>query len=201
MLMCQCNAMHRRDVVCGGGAAMFSAIVATLMGSSKPVKAGVISGSVPELDSLAVRVVIDSYQFAVAPSRKLADVDIQHFGWGVSSDKPPGRTLISEFGLSILAETRRGTETRTVLQDFGFTPEALINNTSLLGIDPVGLDALVLSHGHYDHFGGLAGFLRASNGKLKLKLPIFVGGEEAFALASGPRLRCMPTSVRSIANR
>jgi 7,8-dihydropterin-6-yl-methyl-4-(beta-D-ribofuranosyl)aminobenzene 5'-phosphate synthase len=180
MLMCQCNAMHRRDVVCGGGAAMFSAIVATLMGSSKPVKAGVISGSVPELDSLAVRVVIDSYQFAVAPSRKLADVDIQHFGWGVSSDKPPGRTLISEFGLSILAETRRGTETRTVLQDFGFTPEALINNTSLLGIDPVGLDALVLSHGHYDHFGGLAGFLRASNGKLKPKLPIFVGGEEAF---------------------
>jgi 7,8-dihydropterin-6-yl-methyl-4-(beta-D-ribofuranosyl)aminobenzene 5'-phosphate synthase len=180
MLMCQCNAMHRRDVVCGGGAAMFSAIVATLMGSSKPVKAGVISGSVPELDSLAVRVVIDSYQFAVAPSPKLADVDIQHFGWGVSSDKPPGRTLISEFGLSILAETRRGTETRTVLQDFGFTPEALINNTSLLGIDPVGLDALVLSHGHYDHFGGLAGFLRASNGKLKPKLPIFVGGEEAF---------------------
>jgi 7,8-dihydropterin-6-yl-methyl-4-(beta-D-ribofuranosyl)aminobenzene 5'-phosphate synthase len=180
MLLCQCNAMHRRDVVCGGGAAMFSAIVATLMGSSKPVKAGVISGSVPELDSLAVRVVIDSYQFAVAPSPKLADVDIQHFGWGVSSDKPPGRTLISEFGLSILAETRRGTETRTVLQDFGFTPEALINNTSLLGIDPVGLDALVLSHGHYDHFGGLAGFLRASNGKLKPKLPIFVGGEEAF---------------------
>jgi 7,8-dihydropterin-6-yl-methyl-4-(beta-D-ribofuranosyl)aminobenzene 5'-phosphate synthase len=31
--------MHRRDVMCGGGAAMFSAIVATLMGSSKPAKA------------------------------------------------------------------------------------------------------------------------------------------------------------------
>ena len=35
-LFCQCNAMHRRDVVCGGGAAVFSAIVATLVGSSKP---------------------------------------------------------------------------------------------------------------------------------------------------------------------
>ena len=34
MLFCQCNAMHRRDVVCGGGAAVFTAIVATLMGSS-----------------------------------------------------------------------------------------------------------------------------------------------------------------------
>src|SRR5262249_41845654 len=77
------------------------------------------------------------------------------------------------------AETRRGTESRNVLMDFGFTPEALLNNTDLLGIDPAGLDALVLSHGHYDHFGGLAGFLRANNGKLKPKLPIYIGGEEA----------------------
>jgi len=180
MLICQCNAMHRRDVVCGGGAAVLSAIVATLLGGSKPVKADAISGSVPELDGVAVRVVVDSYQFAVAPSRKLPDIDIQHFGWGVSRDKPPGRTLISEFGLSMHAETRRGMETRNVLMDFGFTPEAVINNVNLVGIDPAGLDALVLSHGHYDHFGGLAGFLRATNGKLKAKLPIYIGGEEAF---------------------
>ena len=191
MLICQCNAMHRRDVMCGGGAAVFSAIIATLMGSSRPVKAEAISGAVPELDSVAVRVVVDSYQFAVAPSRKLTDVDIQHFGWGVSGDKPPGRTLVSEFGLSMHAETRRGTETRNVLMDFGFTPEAVINNTNLVGVDPAGLDALVLSHGHYDHFGGLAGFLRANNGKLKPKLPIYIGGEEAFCSRewTGPPVR------------
>src|SRR5215469_4595273 len=129
MLICQCNAMHRRDVVCGGVAAMFSAIISTLLGSSKPVTAEAISASVPELDGVAVRVVVDSYQFAVAPSRKLADVDIQHFGWGIGGNKPPGKTLVSEFGLSMHAETRRGTETRNVLMDFGFTPEALINNT------------------------------------------------------------------------
>src|SRR3974390_3246416 len=180
MLTCKCNAIHRRDLMCGGGAAMFGVIVATLTGSSKPVKAEAISGSVPELDGVAVRVVVDSYQFAVAPSRKLADVDIQHFGWGIGGNKPPGKTLISEFGLSMLAETRRGTETRTVLMDFGFTPEALINNTNLLGISPAELDARVLSHGHCDHFGGLAGFLRANDRKLKNKLPIYIGGEEAF---------------------
>ena len=165
ILPMQCSASTR----CGmrRGAAVFGAIIATLMSSSKPVEAEAISGSVPELDSMAVRVVVDSYQFAVAPSRKLADVDIQHFGWGLSGNKPPGKTLISEFGLSMLAETRRGTEKCNVLMDYGFTPEALINNTELLGIDPAGLDALVLSHGHYDHFGGLAGFLRATNGKLK----------------------------------
>ena len=159
---------------------MFSVIVATLIGSGKPVRAETVAGKVPEIDRVAVRVVVDSYQFAVAPSRKVSDLEIEHFGWGIGGNKPPGKTLVSEFGLSMHAETRRGTETRNVLMDFGFTPEALINNTNLVGVDPTGLDALVLSHGHYDHFGGLAGFLRANNGKLKVKLPIYIGGEEAF---------------------
>jgi len=180
MLICQCNAIHRRDVVCGGGAAVFSAIVATLMGGAKPVRAETIAGKVPEIDRVAVRVVVDSYQFAVAPSRKVANVDIEHFGWGIAGGKPPGKTLISEFGLSMHVESRRGTETRNVLMDFGFTPDALVNNINLVGIDPAALDALVLSHGHYDHFGGLAGFLKENDGKLKAKLPIYVGGEEAF---------------------
>ncbi|CCE07891.1 putative metallo-hydrolase/oxidoreductase [Bradyrhizobium sp. STM 3843] len=180
MLICQCNAIHRRDVVCGGGAALFSAIVSTLMGGAKSVRAETIPGKVPEIDRVAVRVVVDSYQFAVAPSRKVADVEIEHFGWGIGGGKPPGKTLISEFGLSMHVESRRGTETRNVLMDFGFTPDALINNANLVGIDPAALDALALSHGHYDHFGGLAGFLMQNNGKLKAKLPIYVGGEEAF---------------------
>jgi len=180
MLICQCNAIHRRNVVCGGGAALFSAVVATLMGSAKPVRAEMITGKVPEIDRVAVRVVVDSYQFAVAPSRKVANVEIEHFGWGIGGGKPPGKTLISEFGLSMHVESRRGTETRNVLMDFGFTPDALVNNANLVGIDPAALDALVLSHGHYDHFGGLAGFLKQNSGKLKAKLPIYIGGEEAF---------------------
>jgi 7,8-dihydropterin-6-yl-methyl-4-(beta-D-ribofuranosyl)aminobenzene 5'-phosphate synthase len=180
MLICQCSAIHRRDLMCGGGAVLFSAIVGTLMGSQKPVRAETMSGKVPEIDRVAVRVVVDSYQFAVAPSRKVANVEIEHFGWGIGGGKPPSTTLISEFGLSMHVESRRGSETRNVLMDFGFTPAALINNANLVGIDPAALDALVLSHGHYDHFGGLAGFLKQNNGKLKPKLPIYIGGEEAF---------------------
>jgi 7,8-dihydropterin-6-yl-methyl-4-(beta-D-ribofuranosyl)aminobenzene 5'-phosphate synthase len=180
MFICQCNAMHRRDVVCGGGAVLFGAIVATLLGNAKPVRAETIAGKVPEIDRVAVRVVVDNYQFAVAPSRKLTDVGIEHFGWGIGEGKPPGKTLISEFGLAMHVESQRGAETRNLLIDFGFTPDALINNANLVGIDPATLDALVLSHGHYDHFGGLAGFLQQNNGKLKARLPIYVGGEEAF---------------------
>ena len=173
-------AVDRRNVLCGGGAAVFGAMITSLLGGSKPARAEPLSGAVPESDGLAVRVVIDSYQFAVAPSRKVESVDIQHFGWGIGLDKPPGPTLVSEFGLSMHVQSRRGAETRNVLVDFGFTSDALINNTNLLGIEPGSLDALVLSHGHYDHFGGLVGFLRQHQGKLRPKLPIYVGGEDCF---------------------
>ena len=132
------------------------------------------------MDRVSVRVIVDSYQFAVVAGKKTGPVDVQHFGWGLSGDKPPGRTLISEFGLSMHAESKRGSETRNLFMDFGFTPEALNNNISLLAIDPSELDALVLSHGHYDHFGGLVGFCSKHKGKLKAKLPFYVGGEECF---------------------
>ena len=49
---------------------------------------------------------------------------------GALGDQPPGRTLISEFGLSMHVESRRGDEVRHVLVDYGFTPEALVNNTA-----------------------------------------------------------------------
>jgi 7,8-dihydropterin-6-yl-methyl-4-(beta-D-ribofuranosyl)aminobenzene 5'-phosphate synthase len=171
---------NRRHVVCGGGAAVFGAMIATLLGGTKPLRAEPTSREVPEVDALAVRIVIDSYQFAVAPSRNLETIEIQHFGWGIAADKPPGRTLISEFGLSLHVESWRGDETRNVLVDFGFTPEAILNNTDLLGIDPAQIDALVLSHGHYDHFGGLVGFLQQHQHKLRQNLPLYIGGEECF---------------------
>lgn len=180
MLTSERNGVHRRDIVCGGGAALFGSIVATLLGDARPARAATITGKVPEVDRVAVRVVVDNYQFATAPSRKLANVDVEHFGWPLNGDRPPGKTLISEFGLSMHVETHRATETRNVLIDFGFTSGATVNNTNLLGIDPATLDALVLSHGHYDHFGGLAGFLSENKRRLKPRLPIYIGGEEAF---------------------
>ena len=137
---------------------MFTAMMASLLRGSKPLRAQTITSSVPEVDRVSVRVIVDSYQFAVVAGKKTGPVDVQHFGWGLSGDKPPGRTLISEFGLSMHVKSKRGSETRNLLMDFGFTPEALNNNISLLAIDPSELDALVLSHGHYDHFGDSSDF-------------------------------------------
>jgi 7,8-dihydropterin-6-yl-methyl-4-(beta-D-ribofuranosyl)aminobenzene 5'-phosphate synthase len=48
-----------------------------------------------------------------------------------------------------------------------------------LGIDPTKLDALVLSQGDYGHFGGLVGFLRQRQGRLKASAPGTTQGKAA----------------------
>ena len=193
------DSLHRRQVLCGGGAIVFAAMMASLMGGSKPVRAQTIAGKVPEVDRVSVRVVVDNYQFAVAAGKKVGSVDVQHFGWGLSGDKPPGRTLISEFGLSMHVESKRRSETRNLLMDFGFTPEALNNNANLLAVNPSELDALVLSHGHYDHFGGLVGFLQQNMGKLKPSYRSMLAERSASARANGSARRFPAILARLIA--
>ena len=169
----------RREVVRVGGAAAFGAIAAWLTAGVSPVRAEALAQGAPVIDRLTVSVVIDSYQIAVAPDVKVGNVTIKRFGFALS-DQPPGKAMASEFGLSLHAASQSGSETRNVLIDFGYTPGALNNNIALLALDPGKIDALVLSHGHYDHFGGLVGFLNQNKGTLKAKLPIFLGGEECF---------------------
>lgn len=56
----------------------------------------------------------------------------------------------AEHGFSMLLEH----ESKKILFDTGQTA-AVIHNLSLLKVHPSEIDALVLSHGHYDHSGGL----------------------------------------------
>lgn len=177
-LSCCCCGVDRRSFVAGG---TLAALLSLLGGGLRPAQAEAFTGAPPEVDKLVVRILVDFYQFAVAPGQTVVGpVEINQFGWGITPDKPPGRTLVSEFGLALLAQSTRGDEKRTVLQDFAFTPYALMNNMAMLGVDPAEIDALVLSHGHYDHFGGMEGFLAKHGAALKPGLPLYVGGEEAF---------------------
>ena len=173
------SGIGRRDILCSGGSAVFSSLIAALLGDAKPARAQTISGSVPEVDRAAIRVVTDNYHFALSPSGKIGDVMVERIGFPLS-DKPPEKVLLSEFGLSMHLETQRANDTRNVLIDFGYSSPTLLNNLDILGIDPAKLDAMVLSHGHYDHFGGMVGFLAATQGKRKPKLPLYIGGEECF---------------------
>jgi 7,8-dihydropterin-6-yl-methyl-4-(beta-D-ribofuranosyl)aminobenzene 5'-phosphate synthase len=71
--------------------------------------------------------------------------------------------FLAEWGLSVLIET----DTATILLDTGTSISALHNAVSM-GIDLTKIDKIVLSHGHYDHTGGLREILH----KMKKKVEI-----------------------------
>ncbi len=65
--------------------------------------------------------------------------------------------LMAEHGFSALVRVRRGSTTTTLLFDTGLSPDAMVTNAGRLGADLSQVQAVVLSHGHFDHAGGLAG--------------------------------------------
>jgi 7,8-dihydropterin-6-yl-methyl-4-(beta-D-ribofuranosyl)aminobenzene 5'-phosphate synthase len=65
--------------------------------------------------------------------------------------------LMAEHGFSALVTVRTGSTTTSVLFDTGLSPDAMVTNADRLGIDMSDVNAIVLSHGHFDHAGGLAG--------------------------------------------
>ena len=98
----------------------------------------------------------------------------------------------TEHGLSLYEETA----TKKILFDMGQT-SFFAENAEMLSIDLADVDLAVLSHGHYDHGGGLAVFLEKND-----HAPVFIhkdaflphyNGTQKYigldtALASHPRI-------------
>jgi 7,8-dihydropterin-6-yl-methyl-4-(beta-D-ribofuranosyl)aminobenzene 5'-phosphate synthase len=69
--------------------------------------------------------------------------------------------LRAEHGFSALVTVTRGAHTHRLLFDTGVSPDGMVENMRRLDLDPGDVGAVVLSHGHFDHAGGLAGLARA----------------------------------------
>lgn len=140
------------------------------MRSVEPFKA-------PVVDSLSVRVVVDSVFDQFMPKATHPSVTIEHVG-RIRSNL--NSTLAGEWGLSLHLESRNAGATSQYLLDFGYTPEILVRNLTLLGIEPERLNGLILSHGHRDHYGGLPGFVAQYRDRMRDDLQLFAGGRETF---------------------
>jgi 7,8-dihydropterin-6-yl-methyl-4-(beta-D-ribofuranosyl)aminobenzene 5'-phosphate synthase len=134
-------------------------------------KAGPIE--VPTIDKLGVRVLVDSAGDIFFKPQQANGVKTEP---GRSADTT--RPLHSEWGL--LLEPQRGDDKRTFLLDYGWTPEVINGNMELLKVDASKIDTLIMSHGHFDHWGGLLGFLDKHRKALPADLTMYAGGEDNF---------------------
>jgi len=68
--------------------------------------------------------------------------------------------LQADWGFSCLVELENS---HKILFDTGANGSILLSNMEKLGIDPVSIETVFISHGHFDHVGGLSTFLQYKN--------------------------------------
>jgi 7,8-dihydropterin-6-yl-methyl-4-(beta-D-ribofuranosyl)aminobenzene 5'-phosphate synthase len=119
--------------------------------------------AVPEADEVTVTTMVDNiFDALLAPASGVTRVSM---GAGrVAARQFEGGEAVAglraEHGFSALVTVRSGTTSSTLLFDAGASPDALAVNAERLGIDVGALQGVVLSHGHFDHVGGLDGLAR-----------------------------------------
>ena len=69
--------------------------------------------------------------------------------------------LIAEHGFSVLVTVTKAGREHRFLFDAGTSPDGVTENMRRLDIDPSSIEAIVCSHGHFDHTAGIDGLIRA----------------------------------------
>jgi len=125
-----------------------------------------------EVDSVEVAVLVDNYSDVLLPD---ADATKR------LRILPPGSSPLAEHGLSCMIKVRKGGEQHTILMDAGVSGVCLEHNANLMARSQAvvngevtaniqDVESVFLSHGHYDHFSGLAYFLAKTQKDLPLIL-------------------------------
>jgi 7,8-dihydropterin-6-yl-methyl-4-(beta-D-ribofuranosyl)aminobenzene 5'-phosphate synthase len=68
--------------------------------------------------------------------------------------------LLAEHGFSVLVTVTKNGSRHEILFDAGTSPDGVVENMTRLDIDPGTFEAIVCSHGHFDHTTGLDGIIR-----------------------------------------
>jgi 7,8-dihydropterin-6-yl-methyl-4-(beta-D-ribofuranosyl)aminobenzene 5'-phosphate synthase len=139
--------------------------------------------SITEAEQLRIVVVTDNYYDALRPDPP----------FGTRYRTSPFLSIHAEHGLSYYVETTVGGKQYGFMFDYGLHPQGVMNNLTLLDIDLTDIKAFGLSHGHFDHWGGLYDIMKANQPNIAKEIPLYVG-EETFAhrfslLTRGKELR------------
>ena len=79
--------------------------------------------------------------------------------------------LLAEHGFSVLVTWTKDSTQHQILFDAGTTPDGMVENMRRLEVDPSGIEAIVCSHGHFDHTTGLDGLIRRLG---RVNLPVLM---------------------------
>jgi 7,8-dihydropterin-6-yl-methyl-4-(beta-D-ribofuranosyl)aminobenzene 5'-phosphate synthase len=154
------------------------------------------------VDELVVTMLVDNSFDGLMDDRgparraKLGELPMVHAPQFEELRTFPG--LVAEHGFSALVTVRMaGGTSHTLLFDTGVSPDGLATNAERLGVDVGLLEAVVLSHGHFDHTGGFLGLSRLRAGRaLPLTLHPLVWTRRRFAVPGRPTWE-LPTLSRS----
>jgi 7,8-dihydropterin-6-yl-methyl-4-(beta-D-ribofuranosyl)aminobenzene 5'-phosphate synthase len=79
--------------------------------------------------------------------------------------------LLAEHGFSVLVTVAKDGNQHQILFDTGTTPDGMVENMLRLEVDPSAIEAVVCSHGHFDHTTGLDGLIRRLG---RANLPVLI---------------------------
>jgi 7,8-dihydropterin-6-yl-methyl-4-(beta-D-ribofuranosyl)aminobenzene 5'-phosphate synthase len=98
--------------------------------------------AVPAVDSLVLKVITDSSYDTPRPGTN-RHVKVKRSPFISRQDWK--RALHNEWGLAIALESRIGGDARRMLLDAGYTPQALMNNMEIIGVDGAAMQAIIVS--------------------------------------------------------
>jgi 7,8-dihydropterin-6-yl-methyl-4-(beta-D-ribofuranosyl)aminobenzene 5'-phosphate synthase len=120
---------------------------------------------IPEAEKIVITVITDNYADSLRPDYKIAK------RWVRTSN----RGLHGEHGLAYHVETTVDGQTHAFLFDFASDPQGMKNNIELLPLDLKNIEAIALSHDHFDHQAALVELLKAKRDEIPRGIPFYVG--------------------------
>jgi 7,8-dihydropterin-6-yl-methyl-4-(beta-D-ribofuranosyl)aminobenzene 5'-phosphate synthase len=144
--------------------------------------------SLKAVDALEVLILVDNVSDALLASDAVARRPPM-------SLNPEPNQLLAEHGYSLLLTLERDGARQSILYDAGFTRRTALHNLDVLGTQINQLRAIVLSHGHADHHGGLSGMVsRVGRRRLPLVLHPDAWLERKIVFPDGREIEAPPPS-------